>query len=122
MAVLISAQGVRPSPGVWSRQFEFLTVVKNFAPLAQLVEQLTLNQWVDGSSPSGRTFLTNDADGLERSRRILLKRSRDLLEATTSFEVAGGLPKSQLFAERIDYWDEGAESIRAQLPPPVFMC
>ena len=26
------------------------------APLAQPVEQLTLNQWVDGSSPSGRTF------------------------------------------------------------------
>ena len=26
------------------------------APLAQLAEQLTLNQWVPGSSPGGRTF------------------------------------------------------------------
>ena len=25
-------------------------------PLAQLVEQLTLNQWVEGSSPSGITM------------------------------------------------------------------
>ena len=25
------------------------------APLAQLAEQLTLNQWVPGSSPGGRT-------------------------------------------------------------------
>ncbi len=28
----------------------------NNAPLAQLVEQLTLNQWVEGSIPSGRTI------------------------------------------------------------------
>ena len=28
------------------------------APLAQLAEQLTLNQWVPGSSPGGRTKLT----------------------------------------------------------------
>lgn len=27
------------------------------ASLAQLVEQLTLNQWVAGSSPAGSTFL-----------------------------------------------------------------
>src|SRR3954452_10207732 len=27
----------------------------NTAPLAQLAEQLTLNQWVPGSSPGGRT-------------------------------------------------------------------
>ena len=27
-------------------------MLKGFAPLAQLVEQLTLNQWVEGSSPS----------------------------------------------------------------------
>ena len=29
---------------------------KNIGPLAQLVEQLTLNQWVEGSSPSGVTI------------------------------------------------------------------
>ncbi len=28
---------------------------KKLVPLAQLVEQLTLNQWVEGSSPSGDT-------------------------------------------------------------------
>jgi hypothetical protein len=28
------------------------------APLAQLAEQLTLNQWVPGSSPGGRTNKT----------------------------------------------------------------
>ena len=28
---------------------------KVFVSLAQLVEQLTLNQWVEGSSPSGDT-------------------------------------------------------------------
>ena len=28
---------------------------KSFVSLAQLVEQLTLNQWVEGSSPSGDT-------------------------------------------------------------------
>ena len=27
------------------------SMLKGFAPLAQLVEQLTLNQWVPGSSP-----------------------------------------------------------------------
>ncbi len=32
----------------------------NNAPLAQLVEQLTLNQWVEGSIPSGRTLFFND--------------------------------------------------------------
>ncbi len=31
----------------------------NIAPLAQLVEQLTLNQWVEGSNPSGRTLFFN---------------------------------------------------------------
>ena len=30
------------------------------APLAQLAEQLTLNQWVEGSIPSGRTLLSKD--------------------------------------------------------------
>lgn len=29
--------------------------LKIYAPLAQLEEQLTLNQWVGGSRPSGRT-------------------------------------------------------------------
>jgi hypothetical protein len=29
------------------------------APLAQLAEQLTLNQWVPGSSPGGRTKKKN---------------------------------------------------------------
>ena len=29
--------------------------IRVYAPLAQLVEQLTLNQWVEGSNPSGRT-------------------------------------------------------------------
>ncbi len=28
---------------------------REHASVAQLVEQLTLNQWVEGSSPSGRT-------------------------------------------------------------------
>ena len=28
----------------------------NYAPLAQLAEQLTLNQWVPGSSPGGCTL------------------------------------------------------------------
>ena len=28
---------------------------ESFVSLAQLVEQLTLNQWVEGSSPSGDT-------------------------------------------------------------------
>ena len=32
--------------------------VKKHVPLAQLVEQLTLNQWVEGSSPSGDTKRT----------------------------------------------------------------
>ena len=32
------------------------------APLAQLVEQLTLNQWVEGSIPSGRTFIPTTYD------------------------------------------------------------
>ena len=27
-----------------------------FAPIAQMVEQLTLNQWVAGSSPAGGTL------------------------------------------------------------------
>ena len=31
-----------------------------FAPLAQLVEQLTLNQRVEGSSPSGVTLIERD--------------------------------------------------------------
>jgi hypothetical protein len=30
------------------------------APLAQLAEQLTLNQWVPGSSPGGRTKKKTD--------------------------------------------------------------
>ena len=30
-------------------------------PLAQLVEQLTLNQWVEGSSPSGITMKQKEA-------------------------------------------------------------
>ena len=34
----------------------------NIAPLAQLVEQLTLNQWVEGSIPSGRTFIPTTYD------------------------------------------------------------
>ena len=32
-----------------------LQVLKGVVSLAQLVEQLTLNQWVEGSSPSGDT-------------------------------------------------------------------
>ncbi len=33
------------------------SLVQN-APLAQLVEQLTLNQWAEGSSPSRSTIIT----------------------------------------------------------------
>lgn len=35
----------------------FLVTYKAQAPLAQLVEQLTLNQLVEGSSPSGVTSI-----------------------------------------------------------------
>jgi hypothetical protein len=38
---------------VFFRAVAFLVIRK--APLAQLAEQLTLNQWVPGSSPGGRT-------------------------------------------------------------------
>ena len=34
-----------------SSYYSVLRVQEQYAPLAQLVEQLTLNQWVHGSSP-----------------------------------------------------------------------
>ena len=37
----------------------------SLAPMAQLVEQLTLNQWVPGSSPGG---CTSDREGSEAPR------------------------------------------------------
>ncbi len=36
-------------------QLQFRVANNTFAPMAQLVEQLTLNQWVPGSSPGGCT-------------------------------------------------------------------
>ena len=38
-----------------------------YAPLAQLVEQLTLNQWVEGSSPSGVTHRSAAIDDCRAS-------------------------------------------------------
>jgi hypothetical protein len=43
----------------------FVFVLESFAPMAQLVEQLTLNQWVPGSSPGG---CTNGEEGSEAPR------------------------------------------------------
>ncbi len=46
------------------------------ASLAQLVEQLTLNQWVAGSSPAGSTFFRYV---VFKERRIYCKESLELL-------------------------------------------
>ena len=47
----------------WSvSKCNYLCGLKNngYDSVAQLVEQLTLNQWVEGSSPSGVTFIIED--------------------------------------------------------------
>ena len=41
-------------------------LVNIYAPLAQLVEQLTLNQWVQGSSPWRCTIYSSIAQSAER--------------------------------------------------------
>lgn len=46
-------------------------VAKTYAPLAQLVEQLTLNQWAPGSSPRWRTNKKASKDLFPRSFFIL---------------------------------------------------
>ena len=54
-----------------------------YAPLAQLVEQLTLNQWVQGSSPWRRTKY---GGGIAPARNLVLKTSgtRDGMGIDTS--------------------------------------
>lgn len=52
-------------------------VFREHASVAQLVEQLTLNQWVEGSSPSGRTrflplYLITPSSSLINKLLILL--------------------------------------------------
>ena len=60
-----------------------------FAPMAQLVEQLTLNQWVPGSSPGGCTS-DQQGDEVPRTGRscIIGRMQLVLLAPTTS--VGGG--------------------------------
>ncbi len=49
------------------------------APLAQSAEQLTLNQWVPGSSPGGRTL-----SHVKRSDRFQISHSRLVLRGPVS--------------------------------------
>ena len=56
---LFGFQGVEKAPPFWREEREEETKLslhtffleRKYAPLAQLVEQLTLNQWVPGSNP-----------------------------------------------------------------------
>ena len=41
------------------QKYDIIIHVNEIVSLAQLVEQLTLNQWVWGSSPQGDTILVN---------------------------------------------------------------
>ena len=51
---------------------------KDYAPLAQLVEQLTLNQWVPGSNPWRCTKkATTEKERLHRRNWLLIKWERD---------------------------------------------
>ena len=64
-----------------------------FAPLAQLVEQLTLNQWVLGSSPRRRTMYMNAAAFYIRARGPLVKWLRQRpLTPLTSVRIRYGSP------------------------------
>ena len=60
--------------------------LQSSAPMAQLVEQLTLNQWVPGSSPGGCTTIVNCICWKLRSRdtRGFLFPSDSLLADTTA--------------------------------------
>ena len=62
-------------------------------PLAQLVEQLTLNQWVLGSSPRRRTMYMNAAAFYIRARGPLVKWLRQRpLTPLTSVRIRYGSP------------------------------
>ena len=54
----------------------------NFAPLAQLVEQLTLNQWVLGSSPRWCTKNT-----MPMKHGILIYNSEKTKSLSDSYEI-----------------------------------
>ena len=51
---------------------------KGNAPLAQLVEQLTLNQWVEGSTPSGRTIFVPGRRESKGASELYLMEARRL--------------------------------------------
>ena len=67
--------------------------VSHYPPLAQLVEQLTLNQWVLGSSPRRRTMYMNAAAFYIRARGPLVKWLRQWpLTPLTSVRIRYGSP------------------------------
>ena len=70
-----------------------------YAPLAQLVEQLTLNQWVLGSSPRWCTIKAKryrchwrKASGINRFRAFFARKfTNDSIDANHCFPLTGGI-------------------------------
>jgi hypothetical protein len=55
-------------PVVFCRQMGVISAIpQGGGPLAQLVEQLTLNQWVVGSNPTGPTKKTKGFQGISKT-------------------------------------------------------
>ena len=50
----------------------------SLSALAQLVEQLTVNQWVAGSSPAGGAILSSNIKGLQRCSPFLFGGGKDM--------------------------------------------
>ena len=57
---------------VTKKMYTFAPAKTKNAPVAQLVEHLTLNQGVQGSSPCGCTNITKQQDALSRERKRVL--------------------------------------------------
>jgi hypothetical protein len=76
-----------------------------YGRLAQLVEQLTLNQRVDGSSPSSPTIFFN---GLARNGRAIV-----------CLWVTNGLQKPQISAMELAHNNACIFLLTRVLPPPI---
>ncbi len=89
--------------------------VSQLAPLAQSAEQLTLNQWVPGSSPGGRTFYLNgnnlrnvDVTFSEPQKiaRRLAKRMAQLVHAASHFEYGRTYDETEVNSRLMALFDD----------------